>query len=128
VTDPAGDLAPTAIQFRQNIPAHLLDCREIGRNLRVEHNRATQPAEKILTVGPGFRKKEAHAQAPQKAAHAVGLFLFDIAIEMEPEDGLIWVLRLEDESVMAFTDFGVDSLVELVKIHREMTPRAARGA
>ena len=31
-------------------------------------------------------------------------FLFDVAIEMEPEDGLIWVLSLGDESVMAFTE------------------------
>ena len=53
-------------------------------------------------------------------------FLFDVAIEMEPEDGLIWVLGLGDESVMAFTDDGVDSLVELIKIHRETTPRPAR--
>jgi hypothetical protein len=53
-------------------------------------------------------------------------FLFDVAIEMEPEDGLIWVLSLDDESVMAFTDFGVDSLVDLIKIHREMTPREQR--
>ena len=42
---------------------------------------------------------------------------------MEPEDGLIWVLSFGDESVMAFTDYGVDSLVELIKIHREMPPR-----
>ena len=42
-------------------------------------------------------------------------FLFDVAIEMEPEDGLIWVLSLGDESVMAFTDFGVDSLVDLIR-------------
>ena len=46
-------------------------------------------------------------------------FLFDVAIEMEPEDGLIWVLGFGDESVMAFTDDGVDSLVELIKIHRK---------
>jgi hypothetical protein len=45
---------------------------------------------------------------------------------MEPEDGLIWVLGLGDESVMAFTDEGVDSLVELIKIHRETTPREQR--
>ena len=50
-------------------------------------------------------------------------FLFDVAIEMEPEDGLIWVLSLGDESVMAFTDDGVDSLVDLIKIHRETKPR-----
>jgi hypothetical protein len=50
-------------------------------------------------------------------------FLFDVAIEMEPEDGLIWVHGLGDDSVMAFTDDGIDSLVELIKIHREMPPR-----
>ena len=46
-------------------------------------------------------------------------FLFDVAVEMEPEDGLIWVHGLGDDSVMALTDDGVDSLVELIKIHRE---------
>ena len=50
-------------------------------------------------------------------------FLLDVALEMEPEDGVIWIYGLDDESVMAFTDFGVDSLIELIKIHRETTPR-----
>jgi hypothetical protein len=50
-------------------------------------------------------------------------FLFDVALEMEPEDGVIWIQGLDDERVMAFTDFGVDSLVELIKIHREMPSR-----
>jgi hypothetical protein len=45
-------------------------------------------------------------------------FLFEVAIEMEPEDGVIWAQGLEDESVVAFTDFAVDSLVELIKIRR----------
>ena len=53
-------------------------------------------------------------------------FLFDVAIEMEPEDDLIWDLGLDDESLMAFTDDGVDSLVELIKIPREMPPRPVR--
>ena len=53
-------------------------------------------------------------------------FLFDVAIEMEPEDGVIWVQGLGEEGVMAFTDFGVESLVELIKIHHEMTPREKR--
>jgi hypothetical protein len=39
---------------------------------------------------------------------------------------VIWVQGLEDESVMAFTDFGVDSLVELIKIHRESPLREDR--
>ena len=45
---------------------------------------------------------------------------------MEPEDGLIWVHGLDDDSVMAFTDEGVDSLVELIKIQREMPPPPVR--
>ena len=53
-------------------------------------------------------------------------FLFDVVIEMEPEDGVIWIQGLGEEGVMAFTDFGVESLVELIKIHREMPPREQR--
>jgi hypothetical protein len=53
-------------------------------------------------------------------------FLFDVALEMEAEDGVIWVQGLGEEGVMAFTDFGVESLVELITIHREMTPREKR--
>jgi len=30
--------------------------------------------------------------------------LFDVAIEMEPEDGVIWVYGPDDEGEMAFTD------------------------
>ena len=53
-------------------------------------------------------------------------FLFDVAIEMEPEDGVIWVLSLDEESVMAFTDDGVDNLVDLIEIHRDTTTRQQR--
>jgi hypothetical protein len=53
-------------------------------------------------------------------------FLFDVALEMEPEDGVILVPGLDDDCVMAFTEFGVDSLVELIKIHRDQTPREER--
>lgn len=45
---------------------------------------------------------------------------------MEPEDGVIRVHGLDDDSVLAFTDFGVDSLVELIKIQRETPPREKR--
>jgi hypothetical protein len=66
--------------------------------------------------------KVSHIRTIDRVAKELGEdvdFLFDIALEMEPEDGVIWVHGLEDDSVMAFTDFGVDSLVELVKTHRE---------
>ena len=48
--------------------------------------------------------------------------LYDAALGMEPEDGLIWVHGLDDEGVIAFTDFGAESLVELLPIHREQEP------
>jgi hypothetical protein len=52
-------------------------------------------------------------------------FLFDVALEMEPEDGVIWVQGIDD-SAIAFTDFGVGNLVDLIKVRREATPREER--
>jgi hypothetical protein len=47
-------------------------------------------------------------------------WLRDIAGEMEPEDGLIWIYSAEeDDAIMAFTDFGIESLVDLIKMHKE---------
>jgi len=45
--------------------------------------------------------------------------LHDVALEMEVEDGVIWVYGVDDDGVLAFTDFGVESLVELIKIRKE---------
>ena len=73
--------------------------------------------------------KVSHVRTIDRVAKDLGEnvdFLFDVAMEMETEDGVIWVLSLDDDSAIAFTDFGVDSLVELIKIHREMPPRERR--
>ena len=73
--------------------------------------------------------KVSHVRTIDRVAKDLGEdvdFLFDVAMEMETEDGVIWVLSLDDDSVIAFTDFGVDNLVELIKIHREMPPRDQR--
>jgi hypothetical protein len=46
-------------------------------------------------------------------------WLSDIAGEMEPEDGLIWVYSAEQpDGIMAFSSFGVESLRNLVECHR----------
>jgi hypothetical protein len=45
-------------------------------------------------------------------------WLFDVAAEMETEDGLIWVYGVGDDGVMAFTDFGDENLFDLIKIHK----------
>jgi hypothetical protein len=49
--------------------------------------------------------------------------LHDVALEMEPEDGLIWVHGLDDQGVIAFTKFGVENLVELLQTHRDQAAR-----
>jgi hypothetical protein len=46
-------------------------------------------------------------------------WLFDVANEMDVEDGVIWVYGLGDDRAMAFTDFGIENLINLIKIHRD---------
>ncbi|MGB8364588.1 MAG: hypothetical protein WCE20_08685 [Rhizomicrobium sp.] len=45
-------------------------------------------------------------------------WLRDVAFEMETEDGVIWIHGL-GEDVMALTDFGIENLIELIKIYKE---------
>jgi hypothetical protein len=45
-------------------------------------------------------------------------WLFDIANEMEPEDGCLWIYGAGDDETLAFTDFGIKNLSELVRIHK----------
>ena len=49
-------------------------------------------------------------------------WLSDVALGMEPEDGVIWVYGTDDDGTMAFTDFGIEQLKELVAIHRDQNP------
>jgi hypothetical protein len=46
-------------------------------------------------------------------------WLYDVASEMEPEDGVIWVYGTGEDGVLAFTDFGIDSLIDLIKMHKD---------
>jgi len=46
-------------------------------------------------------------------------WLFDIANEMGVEDGLIWVYGIGEDGVMAFTDFGIENLIELINIYKD---------
>ena len=45
--------------------------------------------------------------------------LFDLAIDMETEDGIIWVYGLGHDSVIAFTPFGIENLQELIEMDRD---------
>ena len=48
-------------------------------------------------------------------------WLYDVAVEMDAEDGVIWVYGPGNHQVLAFTDFGIETVVELIKIHSELS-------
>ena len=58
-------------------------------------------------------------------------WLFEVAEEMDTEDGQLWVVGVGEDGVMAFTDDGIENLKELIAIHKETqhhrkTPPSAR--
>ncbi|MCK1462951.1 hypothetical protein [Bradyrhizobium sp. 2] len=46
-------------------------------------------------------------------------WLRDVANEMEIEDGAIWVFGVGEDGVQAFTDFGIERLIELIQTYKE---------
>jgi hypothetical protein len=46
-------------------------------------------------------------------------WLYHVANGMDVEDGVIWVNGVGDDQVMAFTDHGIENLVELIKMYKE---------
>ena len=45
--------------------------------------------------------------------------LHDLSVGLEPEDGVIRVYGLGEDSIMAFTGEGIDELKTLLEMHRE---------
>jgi hypothetical protein len=41
--------------------------------------------------------------------------LADVANELEIEDGVTWVYGIGEYGIVAFTDFGIENLIELIK-------------
>ena len=48
-------------------------------------------------------------------------WLSDVANEMDIEDGVIWVYGVGEDGVMAITDFGIENLVDLIKMRKDRT-------
>jgi hypothetical protein len=46
-------------------------------------------------------------------------WLHEVADEMDTEDGVIWVYGDTDDGVMAFTEFGIETLTGLIEMHKE---------
>ncbi len=66
--------------------------------------------------------KEHHVFTIARVAEMLGEdedWLWDVANEMDQEDGLIWVYGAGDEGVMALTDFGIETLQNLIEIYKE---------
>ncbi|OAM76940.1 hypothetical protein [Devosia elaeis] len=66
--------------------------------------------------------KESSVKTIDRVAVEIGEdvnWLLEIAIEMEPGDGVIWVFSLDDkDGVMAFTPNGIECLHDLIREHR----------
>lgn len=66
--------------------------------------------------------KVSHVKTVDRVAKELGEdvdWLHEVALEMDVEDGVIWVYGLENDGVLAFTDFGVETLVESIKTRKE---------
>jgi hypothetical protein len=66
--------------------------------------------------------KVSHVTTISRVAEDLGEsedWLFEVATEMDVEDGVIWVHGVGEDGVMAFTDFGIENLIDLIKIHKE---------
>jgi hypothetical protein len=45
-------------------------------------------------------------------------WISEVANQMDVEDGVIWVYGVSEEGMMAFTDFGIENLVDLIRIYK----------
>ena len=61
-------------------------------------------------------------------------WLSEIAGEMEPEDGYLWIYGPNEEQTEGFTDFDIDNLINVINVIREyksnpnLQPRPPEGA
>ncbi|MGY8682073.1 hypothetical protein Q2941_30485 [Bradyrhizobium sp. UFLA05-153] len=46
-------------------------------------------------------------------------WLWDIANEMETEDGVIRIYGVGEDGVQAFAEFGIENLIELIRFYKE---------
>ena len=46
-------------------------------------------------------------------------WLFDVAGDMDTEDGQLWVYGVGEHGVMAFTEDGIENLKDLTQIHKD---------
>ena len=54
-------------------------------------------------------------------------WLGDVADEMDQEDGLIWIYGPGGESVMAFSDFGIETHTAIIEVYKDHPERLKRS-
>ncbi len=72
-----------------------------------------------LTLPPVNKVNHVHTIA--RVAEMLGEdeeWLWEVANEMDAEDGLIWVYGAGDDGIMAFTDFGIETLTGIINIYK----------
>lgn len=45
-------------------------------------------------------------------------WLHELSVDMFAEDGCLWVYGIDDDAVIAFTQFGIECLQEIIADHR----------
>ncbi len=68
------------------------------------------------------RNKVNHVRMVERVAKDLGAdvdLIFDLALGLEPEDGLIWVYGIDDDGIMAFTDDGIEEVRRLLGEDRQ---------
>ncbi|UEM18445.1 hypothetical protein JL100_015045 [Skermanella mucosa] len=48
--------------------------------------------------------------------------LHDVSLDMEPEDGVLWIYGIGGEEVLAFTAFGIENLRDLIPLYKKPVP------
>jgi hypothetical protein len=62
-----------------------------------------------------------HAFTISRAAEILGEdeeLLWELAEEMDPEDGKLWIHGIGDQETIAFTDRGLENLQDLIAEHK----------
>jgi hypothetical protein len=69
----------------------------------------------------------AHAVTIARAAqilHEDEQLLWDLAMDMDPEDGCLWICGTDEQETLAFSDRGLEYLQELLAEHRRSSTSA----
>ena len=68
------------------------------------------------------RNKVHHVYTAGLVARRLGVdedLIHELTVGLEPEDGVIWVYGVGEDGVLALTDFGIESLIELIKMYKD---------